>query len=299
MKLEYTAKKEDAGKMLKYLLRERFLLSASLLRRSKVSGELLLNGEPVFVTRTVSEGDKLELVLPGESADFPAQSAPLDIIYEDELILAVNKPEGMLTHPSHSRYTGTLANFALGHILSSGGENCHAVNRLDRDTSGVVLFAKNSYAKALFCAAEMEKSYIAAVFSCPKESEGTVSLPIKRLREGEMRRVTAPDGVPAVTHYRVIGRFEGGSLVRLHLETGRTHQIRVHMLAIGCPLLGDGLYYTGASRELSAQLGIKTQLLHAESLRIVHPLTGEDLRFDAPPGTRFDAVCGNESDSFP
>lgn len=293
MKLEYIVNKEDAGKMLKYLLRDRFLLSAALLRRSKTAGELRLNGEAVFVTRTVSEGDLLELVLPGESADFPAEDAPLDILYEDELILAVNKPEGLLTHPSHSRYTGTLANFALGHILASGGDNCHAVNRLDRDTSGVVLFAKSSYAKSLFCAAEAEKSYLAAVFGCPPDGEGTVNMPIKRLREGEMRRVTAPDGSPAVTHYRVVGRFDGGSLLRVRLETGRTHQIRVHMLATGCPLLGDGLYYTPQSRALSEKMGIKTQLLHAESLNLTHPLTGERLRFDAPPGPRFDAVSRN------
>lgn len=290
MKLDYIVKKEDAGKMIKHLLRSRFLFSASLLRRTKQAGDIRLNGESVFVTRTVSEGDCLELVLPGEKADFPAENAALDVLYEDELILAVNKPEGMLTHPSHSRYTGTLANFVLGHIVSDGGDSCHAVNRLDRDTSGVVLFAKSSYAKALFCAAEMEKRYLAGVFGCPRDDEGTVNLPIKRMSEGEMRRVTVPDGSPAVTHYRVIERFEGWSLISLRLETGRTHQIRVHMLAIGCPLLGDGLYYTPASRALSERLGIKTQLLHAESLTLTHPLTGEKLRFEAPPGPRFDAL---------
>ncbi len=290
MKFDYIVKEEDAGKMIKHLLRCRFQLSASLLRRTKQTGDVRLNGESVFVTRTVSEGDRLELVLPDESADFPAEKAALDVLYEDELILAVNKPEGMLTHPSHSRYTGTLANFALGHIVSGGGDNCHAVNRLDRDTSGIVLFAKNSYAKALFCTAEMEKRYVAGVFSYPQDDEGTVSLPIRRLREGEMRRVTAPDGSPAITHYRVIERFEGRSLISLRLETGRTHQIRVHMLAIGCPLLGDGLYYTPASRALSEHLGIKAQLLHAEILSLIHPLTGEKLRFEAPPGPRFDSL---------
>ncbi len=284
MELPYTVLEKDEGRILKYVLRDRLRLSATLLRRIKNDGAILLNGEPVFATSRLRAGDRLLLRFPPEEADFPPEPGPLRILWEDGLYLAPEKPAGLLTHPSHSRYTGTLANFALHYAQERGGETVHAVNRLDRDTSGVVLFSKNAWGKSLLREAEMEKRYLALVFGAPPEETGLVELPIRRAAEREQRRIVAPDGAAARTRWRVLRRFEaaGGaySLVLLRLETGRTHQIRVHMAALGCPLLGDRLYGTPASAALSAALGVERQALHACLLRFAHPLTGEtvDLR---------------------
>ena len=169
------------------------------------------------------------------------------------------------------------------HSLANGGAGCHAVNRLDRDTSGVILFAKSAYAKSISTGLEYEKIYLAVVYGSPKADSGTVDLPIKRANETDMRRVTAPDGSPSVTHYTVLRRYGSHSLLRLRLETGRTHQIRVHMAAIGHPLLGDKLYGSEASSTLSETLGVPHQLLHAESLRFIHPISGDEISLRSEP----------------
>ena len=287
MELPYTILEKDEGRILKYVLRDRLRLSATLLRRIKNDGAILLNGEPVFATARLRAGDRLLLRFPPEEADFPPEPGPLHVLWEDALYLAPEKPAGLLTHPSHSRYTGTLANFALSYVRAWGGESVHAVNRLDRDTSGVVLFSKNAWGKSLLREAEMEKRYLALVFGAPPEETGLAELPIRRAAEREQRRIVAPDGAAARTRWRVLRRFEaaGGaySLVLLRLETGRTHQIRVHMAALGCPLLGDRLYGTPASAALSAALGVERQALHACLLRFTHPLTGEAVELRSLP----------------
>lgn len=283
MKLELRITENDAGRVLKRVLRDRLCLSTALLRRAKNEGEILLNGLPVFVTAAVSEGDMVEVCFPEEAPDFPAEEGELDVLWEDGYFLAVDKPAGIITHPTHSRCSGTLANFALFHSLAHGGAGCHAVNRLDRDTSGIVLFAKSSYAKSLAAGLKYEKIYLAVVYGSPEADSGAVTLPIKRANETDMRRVTAPDGAPSVTHYTTLRRSGSRSLLRLRLETGRTHQIRVHMAAIGHPLLGDRLYGSAASSSLSGQLGVPHQLLHAESLRFVHPVSGEEIYLRSEP----------------
>ena len=287
MKLELRISKNDAGRILKYVLRDRFRLSTAQLRRAKAEGEILLNGESVFVTVTVSEGDLVELHFPAETADYPAEAGSLAVLWEDEYFLAANKPAGMFTHPTPGRLSGTRANFALHHRLENGGAGCHAVNRLDRDTSGIVLFAKSSYAKSIATGLSYEKLYLAAVFGSPEADSGAIDLPIKRADERDMRRVTAPDGSPALTRYTVLRRTGEFSLLRLNLETGRTHQIRVHMAAIGHPLLGDRLYCSPASAALSQRLGVPRQLLHAESLRFPHPITGMEIDLSCPPPPDF------------
>ena len=290
MELPYTVLEKDEGRMLKYVLRDRLGLSATLLRRIKNGGAILLNGEPVFVTARLRAGDRLLLRFPPEEADFPPESGPLRVLWEDGLYLAADKPAGLLTHPSHSRYTGTLASFALHYVQSRGGETVHAVNRLDRDTSGVVLFSKCAWGKSLLREAQMEKRYLALVCGAPPQDAGLADLPIRRAAEREQRRIVAEDGAPARTRWRVLRRFEtedgAYSLLLLRLETGRTHQIRVHMAALGCPLLGDKLYGTPASSALSAALGVPTQALHACLLRFPHPLTGEGVELRTLPEWR-------------
>lgn len=268
---------------MKRVLRDRLYLSSTMLRRAKTEGRILLNGESVFVTAQVSEGDRIELHFPEETADYPAEEGDISVLWEDELFLAVDKPAGIITHPTHSRCSGTLANRALFYSLAHGGSGCHAVNRLDRDTGGVILFAKSAYAKSIAAGLDYEKIYLAAVFGIPENRQGTVDLPIKRLNDTDMRRITSPDGAPSVTHYEVLSEGRGCSLLRLRLETGRTHQIRVHMAALGHPLLGDRLYGSEESLTLSRQLGAPHQLLHAESLRFIHPLTGEEVLLRSRP----------------
>lgn len=285
--LEITA--NDAGRVLKRVLRDRLCLSTAMLRSAKYGGDILLNGKSVFVTATVNEGDTVEVLFPEETADYPAENAPISVLWEDEHFMAVDKPAGIITHPTHSRISGTLANYALFYSLAHGGAGCHAVNRLDRDTGGVILFAKSAYSKSTTAGLDYEKLYLAVVFGSPEADSGSVDLPIKRANEADMRRITAPDGAPSLTHYEVLRRYDGFSLLRLRLETGRTHQIRVHMAAIGHPLLGDRLYGTEESYALSEQLGIPHHMLHAESLRFLHPLTGQEIIIKSTPDWTF--IC--------
>ena len=189
------------------------------------------------------------------------------------------------------RYTGTAANFAAGYLLETAGSAvCHAVNRLDRDTSGVMVFAKNAHFKArameALRAPEAEKEYLAYLCGVLPEERGVIDLPIDREREGFQKRVVRDSGKRSVTEYETLGRTEiyGRTVtkVRLTLRTGRTHQIRVHCAHLGAPVLGDGLYGTAASAELAERLGLTAHLLHARRLSFTEPLTGEPLTLKAP-----------------
>ena len=283
MKLTLKISENDAGRVLKRVLRDRLCLSTAMLRRAKTDGQILLNGKNVFVTAAVTAGDIIEVYFPEEETDFPAEAGPVSVLWEDEYFIAADKPAGIITHPTHSRCSGTLANFVLFYSLANGGAGCHAVNRLDRDTGGIILFAKNAYAKSVASAITYEKTYLAVVYGCPADDSGTIDLPIKRANDIDMRRITAPDGAPSLTHYRVLERHNGFSLVQLRLETGRTHQIRVHMSALGHPLLGDRLYGSDASLALSETLAIPHQLLHAAGLRFRHPVSGEEVSLVSAP----------------
>lgn len=288
MILTYNAAAGDAGRQVYSVLRHAFRLSETMTRRLKQAGAILVNGSPVFTVHRLVAGETLTVDL--AAAEPPCDLVPedgfLDNLYEDDGLLAVNKPSGMLTHPSRARYTGTLANLAAGYLQKTTGDGrCHAVNRLDRDTSGVVLFAKNSYMKARASEAiaepDAKKEYLALVHGLVKPAFGTIDLPIKRLREADMLRVAATDGQRAVTHYETVGSgfSSAGSVSLLHLTlaTGRTHQIRVHCLALGHPVLGDHLYATDASRALSASLGIETSALHARRLTLTEPVSNRQL----------------------
>jgi 23S rRNA pseudouridine1911/1915/1917 synthase len=270
-------------------LRRELGLSSSLVRRMKVTGGILLDGAPVHTTAEALPGSVVSADVTAAEPDcgIVPQDGDVDILYEDEGLLAANKPAGLLVHPSPTRYTGTLANFIAGYLARTGGDGrCHAVNRLDRDTSGVVLFAKNAYMKERAADALSEpdagKEYAALVCGCPSEPSGVIDVPIRRLEAGNLLRVPDPDGQRAVTEYEVADSREGVSLLRLRLRTGRTHQIRVHCLYLGIPLLGDCLYFTDASRAMSEALGISAQALHARHLRFREPLSGRQLELEAP-----------------
>jgi 23S rRNA pseudouridine1911/1915/1917 synthase len=300
MLLNYTASESDAGRKVYHVMRRELMISDTLTRRLKQAGAIFADGMPVFTDRRLAAGETLSVDIAAAEpvCDIVPEQGSLEILYEDSGLVAVNKLPGVLTHPSHARYTGTLSNFVAGYLLEKTGDGrCHAVNRLDRDTSGVVLFAKNSYMKAraieALAAADAVKEYLALVAGAMEESSGTVDLPIRRLKEGDMLRVVAPDGQRAVTRYETISvkRFGGDavSVLRLRLETGRTHQIRVHCLALGHPVLGDSLYASDASRALSARLGIATQALRACTLTFTEPISHQKLLLTADPPEWFDA----------
>lgn len=292
MVLKHIAADTDSGKKVYTVLRRELRFSDTMTRRLKQAGAILVDGAPVFTDYRLQAGETLTVDIGAAepASDVVPEEGHLDILYEDDGLLAANKPPGMLTHPSRARYTGTLANLVAGYLLRTACDSrCHAVNRLDRDTSGIVLFAKNSYMKALASEAlatpDAKKEYHALVYGAVEPKAGTIDLPIRRLREGDMLRVVADDGQRAVTHYESVGRafYPGGtvSLLRLTLETGRTHQIRVHSLALEHPVLGDHLYFSEKSRALSAQLGIESSALHARQLIFREPLSGENLSLTA------------------
>ncbi len=284
MQLTISITEQEAGRAVLSLLRYQMGLSAALIRRLKQAQAIFVNGVCQYTNYKVSAGDTLtvDLSLCPEPCGLVPETGPLDILYEDDWFLAANKPAGLLVHPSRSKYTGTLANFVTGYL----GAGCHCVNRLDRDTSGVVLFAKNAHAKARAIAAlqapEAKKTYLALVCGAPEGTQGTIDLPILRAEPQKMRRIVDPAGARAVTHWRLVRQLVGYALLECALETGRTHQIRVHCLAMGFPILGDGLYNTPASLALSQKLGIEACALHAYALQFRDPFSGNMLYISAP-----------------
>jgi 23S rRNA pseudouridine1911/1915/1917 synthase len=283
MVIRYTVPASEEGRALKNVLRDSLRLSAAQLRRLKAADALLVSGERSRADRVLHAGDELLLQLTEDAPAFPPEEGPLTVLFEDEHLLALDKPRGVILHPTHSRFTGTLANFAWAHIRASGGDGCHAVNRLDRDTGGVVLFAKNAWACSRLAGSAEDKRYLAAVCGVPESEEGSIRFPIRRLSERDMKRVCAPDGQDARTDWRLLASREGLSLLELRLFTGRTHQIRVHCAAMGWPLLGDRLYGTPASLARSAAMGQTMQALWCTRLIFRHPADDRRVTVTARP----------------
>ena len=279
MELKHTANREGR---LSSFLREEMGISAGLMNRLKWQDKLYVNGIPQHTDYPVKPGDIITVPLDDPQADYPAQQGELSIIYEDEHLLAVDKPAGMLIHPSRSRLTDTLANFVLGYYQKTG-QSCafHPITRLDRDTFGIVLLAKNAHihalCNALHNAGKLRKFYHALVYGGPKEAEGIIDAPIERLPLPSLLRQVSPEGKPSRTAFRVLSRQEHYTKLELQAITGRTHQLRLHCAHMGCPILGDPQYNTPESRAFSQSLGLNAQLLCAHSLHLPHPITGENL----------------------
>ena len=287
MTLRYTVTPETAGRQLQSVCRRDLRLAAAQLRKLKSEQGLLVNGSPAFASRVLAPGDQITALLREDLPDYPPEPGELHILYEDALMLALDKPQGVIVHPTRSRNTGTLANAVWSYLLSEGEEGCHAVNRLDRDTGGVILFAKTAWACRLLidalAAPETEKTYLAAVYGVPDPPSGRIDLPIRRPDPRDLRREAGEPGEAAGTEYSLLESAEGCSLVRLRLLTGRTHQIRVHLSAMGWPVLGDRLYASPGSAARSAELGQSIQALHCTGLSFPHPLSGATLRFRSEP----------------
>ena len=277
--MELTCTARRAGPLLSFL-RTELRLSSSEVKRLKRQDAFLVNGTPVHTDYSIVPGDRIAVVLREALPDFPAEHGALDILLEDDGLLAVDKPAGMWMHPSASRNTGTLANRVAGYFASTG-QCCgiHPVTRLDRDTFGVSLLAKNAHIHGLLSGLQRErqvkKTYLATVYGCPAEEAGRWELPIARKEGGSLLREVQPDGQQAVTDYRILARKGDLTLLELHPHTGRTHQLRVHCAAAGCPILGDSAYGNESTLAGARELGLETQQLCAAVLEFPHPLTGQ------------------------
>ena len=277
----YTVTATESGERIDALLAHEIdALTRSQAARLIADGAVTLRCEPLKKNHRVAAGDVyvVEVPEPEETALVP-QDIPLDVVFEDADVIVVNKPRGMVVHPAPGHPDGTLVNALLFHCGDSlsgvGGEKRPGiVHRIDMDTSGLIIAAKNDYAHRYLSAQladhTLARTYEAVVCGNLREDAGTVDAPIGRCPGDRKRMAVVPDGRPAVTHWEVLARYNGYTHVRCMLETGRTHQIRVHMAHIGHPLLGDMVY--GRKR---AEKGLEGQCLHAKELRFLHPRTGE------------------------
>lgn len=264
------------------ILREEMGLSSGLMNRLKWTGALKVNGQSVHTDYPVSPGDVVTVVLEEEAPAYPAEALPLTVLYEDDFLLAVDKPQGMLIHPSSARFTGTLANAVAGYYRRTGQQGAfHPLTRLDRDTFGIVLIAKNGYACALLQRSRPRKTYHALTLGGPEDDCGIIDAPIARLPLPSLLRRVSPDGKPSQTEYRVLRR--GERLCRLALTpiTGRTHQLRLHCAYMGFPIVGDPQYGSGEALSWAEKLGLTGQQLCAKRLEFLHPVTGQPMTLDS------------------
>lgn len=286
---------EDDGRPVRNVLEKRLGVSRKLLSQVKLTEYgLTINEQRVYTTAIVKRGDVIRLRMEKEeSEDILPQEIPFHIVFEDDDLLIVNKPAGMIVHPTHGHYTGTLANAVVYHWKKRGEKvRFRPIHRLDEETSGLVAIAKTSYVHQQLSeqlqAGIVKKLYRAFVYGKPERDFGTIDEPIDRDAERPHIRIVTPSGYPSVTHYNVTEYFEdgisgnGAASVKLKLETGRTHQIRVHMRHIGCPLIGDKLYGPEGGTVPAWEEAAGRQALHAETLGFIHPMTKERMEWNAP-----------------
>ena len=259
-------------------------ITRSQLKNLINDGHVTVNGQAVKPKYKVQAGDKISLVKPEpQSLELTPENIPLDIVYEDDDVIVVNKPQGMVVHPAPGHPDHTLVNALLYHSPLStinGTFRPGIVHRIDKDTSGLLMVAKNDLAHQSLAEQLRNKTnkreYLALVYGQIKEDEGTIDAPLGRNPQDRKKQAVVKDGRHAVTHFKVVKRYDNFTLVKCILETGRTHQIRVHMKYIGHPLVGDPLY---GPRKV---IGKNGQFLHAALLGFKHPRTGEEMVFEAP-----------------
>ena len=275
--MELTWVSTRAGRLSSFLLGE-LKMSAGLMNKLKWGDSIRVNGVPRRTNYPVQPGDVITVALAEEPPEYPAEDGELSILYEDDAILAVDKPAGMLIHPSRSKNTGTLANFVAGYYQKTG-QNCaiHPVTRLDRDTFGIVLLAKNAHIHSLLQNGVAKKTYHALVCGGPTQESGIINAPIARRPLPSLLRYVNPEGKPSVTEWQVLEREEKSCKLSLRPITGRTHQLRLHCAYMGFPILGDPQYGSLESQRLSAELGLTHQMLCAKRLEFSHPITGESM----------------------
>lgn len=262
-------------------------MSREAIQRLIKEGKILVNGKIVKASYKTNIGDIITIEESvAEETNLKPQEIPINIIYEDDDILIVNKEKGMVVHPGNGNPDGTLANAVVAYCKESlsgiGGKiRPGIVHRIDKDTSGLVIIAKNDLAHINLSnqiqKREVKKTYIALVRGVIKENEATINMPIGRSTKDRKKMAVIKTGKEAITHLKVLERFDGYTLIELVIETGRTHQIRVHMAEIGYPIVGDTVYSNGKN-----PFGVEGQMLHARKLEFKHPKTMEEVSFEAP-----------------
>lgn len=286
----------DKGKRLDIYIAENFNeLSRTMIKKLIESNNILVNDKSEKVSYKVQANDNISIDIPeAKETKLKAQEIPLDIIYEDSDIIVVNKPKGMVVHPANGNPDGTLVNAILSICKNSlsgiGGElRPGIVHRLDRDTSGLIIVAKND--KAHINMSEqikernVKKTYIALVRGNVPEEEATINMPIGRSTKDRKKMAVTKNGKQAITHFKVLKRYSKYTLLEIKIETGRTHQIRVHMAEIGYPVVGDAVYSNGKN-----EFGIEGQMLHAYKLEFMHPITNKHMELTAPLPQYFEEI---------
>ena len=275
MELKHVAVREGR---LSSFLREELKMSSGLMNRLKWQDRIFVNGKAEHTDYSVRPGDVITVPLFEPKPEYPAEDGVLTVLYEDDHLLAVDKPAGMLIHPSRSRNTGTLANLVLGYYEKTGQESAyHPLTRLDRDTFGIVLLAKNAHIHSLLQQTEVKKTYHALTWGGPDADLGIIDAPIARKPLPSLLREIHPDGKPSVTEFAVLERREGVCKLALRPITGRTHQLRLHCAHMGYPILGDPQYGSEESLARSEKMGFAAQQLCAKTLELRHPVTDQPL----------------------
>ena len=279
--------KLEAGKRIDTYIPSKSEYSRAMIQKMMDNGNILVNGKKVKVSYKVQADDEITIKeQAAKEISLEAQDIPIEVLYEDNDIIVVNKPKGMVVHPANGNPDGTLVNAIMSICKDSlsgiGGEiRPGIVHRLDKDTSGALIVAKNDKSHIKMSEQiknhEVEKTYIALVKGFVKENEATIDMPIGRSLKDRKKMAVRKEGKNAVTHFKVIERFPNYTLLEVKIETGRTHQIRVHLSEIGYPIVGDELYSNGKN-----EWNIHGQCLHAKSLKFKHPITEKEMCIEAP-----------------
>lgn len=284
--MEKLIAEEDNVRLDAYISKKYDDISRTMVQRLIEEGNVLVNEKKEKPSYKIQLNDNIEINMPApKEVDIKPQDISIDIVYEDDDIVVVNKPKGLVVHPANGNPDGTLVNAIMAKCKSSlsgiGGElRPGIVHRLDKDTSGLLIIAKND--KAHINMSEqiknrnVKKIYIALVKGIVKENEATINMPIGRSTKDRKKMAVRKDGKEAVTHFRVIKIYDKYTLLELKIDTGRTHQIRVHMAEIGHPVVGDMVYSNGKN-----EFGVEGQMLHAKSLDFKHPITGKEMHVEA------------------
>ena len=292
----YTINKELAGNRIdKTLPNLDKNLTRVMSQKLIEQGNVKVNGKNVKTSYKLNENDKVEVEIPEvKEVCIEAQDIPVEVLYEDNDIIVVNKPKGLVVHPANGNPDGTLVNALMkickGTLSGIGGEiRPGIVHRLDKDTSGVLIVAKNDKAHLALCEQiknrEVKKTYLALTRGIIKENEATINMPIGRSTTDRKKMAVVKTGKEAITHFKVLERFKENTLLEINLETGRTHQIRVHLSQIGYPIVGDMVYSNGKNK-----FGVQGQMLHAWKIKFMHPITGKEMEIEAPLPPYFEDV---------